>query len=309
MSFKKTPKIIIIFTSTILIAYFAFTLLGYIQSTGGPSAGEIDEEVRALLQENLIDRNYLQFEFCVNTQNIIDTQGEETSLPNVPLNTIDHYLVSTVQEDQAVKIEHVSTEYRYDYERRDDERNYTDTYIDRIYYIQIKDDKVYYYYPDENGNYEVKIFIDVNFAKAFSALVFPNDLSMFIRESTLPVFTTKDEGKIETSYNASYDNITEPLYTPFAILNGDDPQSLNSIASCSYTIVDYIDDVIVSSDTLKLRLTFYDIEQFVAYAYETWNDKPYTNDLIENDYPYTQFFVLYFYYNFDEPIEFELPQE
>ncbi len=307
MSFKKTPKIIIFFTSMILVAYFAFALLGYIQSAGGPSVGKIDEEVKALLQENLLDRDYLQFEFCVYTQNTIDTQGEETSLPNVPLNTIDHYLVSTVRKEQTVKIEHVLTDYKYDYERSNDERNYADTYSDQIYYIQIADDKVYYYYPNENGNYDVMIFADANFAKELSALIFPSDISLFIRESTLPIFTTKDEGKIETSYNTSYDNITEPLYTPFAILNGDDPQSLNSVAGCSYTIVDYIDDVKVSSDILKLRLTFYDMKQFVAYAYETWNDKPYENGLIEKDYPYTQFFVLYFYYDFDEPIEFELP--
>ena len=308
---KKTPKIMIILISLVFIAYVALTLLNYMQSTGAAasSAEEIDEVVKAGLQENLVDYEHLQFEFCVYTHNKTDIQGNETSLPNVPpLDMIDHYLVSAIWEAHTLKIEHVSTEYGYNYERGDDERNYTDTYTDRIYYIQITDDNVSYYYPDENGNYDVKIFDDANFAKAFSALVFPDDISMFMREGTLPIYTKVDEGKIETTYSARYDNITQPLFTPFAVLNKDDPQSLNGPSSCSYFIVDYIDDVIVSPDLLQLRLTFDDMEQFVAYAYEAWNDKHYENDLIKNDYPYEQFFTLYFYYDFDAPIEFELPE-
>lgn len=305
---KTTPKIIIIITSLVLIGYFVLTLLNYMQmaGTGGPSQEEIDEKFKAELQENLIEQDYMQFEFTVGMFDNIDTRHGNSVLPyDLVLNSRDHYLVSMIRENQTIKIEHLSTEYQYhDY---DDEKNYTETYTDQIYYIQITDDNVSYYYPDENGNYDVKIFDDANFAKELSALLFPDDISILVRGNSVPLYPEKNEGKIETEYYIHYDGITQPFFTPFAVLSGDDPQSLNGPSDYGYYLIEYIDDVIVSPDLLKLRLDFGDMEQFFTYAYEIWNDKPYMNDLIENGYPYRQFFTLYFYYDFDAPIEFEIP--
>ena len=76
----------IILISLVFLGYVTLTLLNYMQmtGTGEPSSEEINEKVKAVLQENLVDYEHLQFEFCVSTHNGTDIHGDETSLTECP---------------------------------------------------------------------------------------------------------------------------------------------------------------------------------------------------------------------------------
>ena len=306
MFFKDSPKIVVIVASLIVIAFITLTLGDYIKYNGGLSEGNIDKEVRTWLQENFIDRDYMKFELSLITYHNIDTDGEDTTLPDdIVLYSYDHYLVSTIRDDQKVKIEHISTEYEYN----DPTQNHTDTYTDQIYFIQIEEDKLYYYYPDESGAYEVRVVDDKNFANEASKLLFPTDLSLLVRDDLKPLNKSKKDINIATEYYATYyDTTTQPLYPPFAIVKGDDPEHLGELVSYTFKVLDLVDDIEFSDEQIEFEIYLNRMEQFFAYAYEAWTEKPYQNDLIKNEYPYEQVFNLCFYHNYDAPIEFELPK-
>ncbi len=286
---KKTLTIVIVIIVAFLVIFFG--VLAYYQYVNHTyPLKHVEERAQKWMDENIRDAEAYEYELVIHTTPDLEAVPDMTGLDEIPKYVDDHYKVTVLVEQKVMKIEKVLTERKYTTGTGTDIQ--TETYTDAIQYIVLNADSVDFY----NVSNERIRFEGSDVADAFSALLFPDDLS-FLGEPQVrnEGFRINDYFPIDVTRQIS----PEFLYEPFDTINASQAET---DALFDINFKDSRD-----ADPYAFKVTLFDMADFLDYAYETINAEAPVNPLMDNEVPYAQDILMIFYSDMHEIEDFDVP--
>ena len=281
--------IFIIIVAFLVISIGGLTYYDYVNVTYPIT--HMEERAQKWMDENIRDTEAYEYELVIHTIPDLEAVPDMTGLDEIPKYVDDHYTVTVLVDQKIMKIEKTATERKYTNSTGTDIQ--TESYIDAIQYIVVNADSVDFY----NVSNERMTFEGSDIANAFSALLFPDDLSFFGEPQV------RDEG-IQINDDYFPIDVTRQispafLYEPFDTINA------TQVDADALFDINFKDSE--NADPYAFKITLFDMADFLDYAYDTINAEASVNPLMDDALPYTQDIIMIFYSDMHEVEDFAVP--
>lgn len=250
----------------------------------GCSIGEKKEAynqvIQSWLEDNIQEEDDYKLKLGLLT---VYDEWDKEKPENMPVSLTTEYEVHIFKSEKKAKI--VATEWIKN-----------QGLIEKTTYLSIKDDRVIIYRSTDSG-FKKESYQDAQLVEAVSAIMFPNDVSIFdgvvvqcyiTDESSLSMKTLGVQRRVDS----------EPFYRPYYLITGKQQEEKNFLSfNFSYDI--------------KLKtmytLTIHDVGNYYKTVYYLLNDSQYENIYTKNNIKYDQELSIYFY-TMNKAEKFELPE-